>query len=127
MDAVLCGAQGVSSAVAYVAEAARVLSPGGTFFLLSLGLPAARAQLFAAAGQHLWTSISVKLLPKPSTYRLTQSRVVGQSTLAARPAVDKSTPTQALGPFQLDAMDNEVEAQSLDLSDFFFAFTAVRA
>lgn len=59
LDAVLCSSHGVADAAAYINEVHRLLVPGGTFLMISLGQPNARlATLNAAPAAH-----SIPLLP----------------------------------------------------------------
>jgi ubiquinone/menaquinone biosynthesis C-methylase UbiE len=62
VDALLCCKDGVSNVTRMFSEASRVLTPGGTFLLISLGDPARRLCLLCCE-KFDWT-VQVVLLPK---------------------------------------------------------------
>jgi SAM-dependent methyltransferase len=97
IDALLCSKDGVSNATALFSEAARVLAPGGTFLLVSLGDPARRLCLLRG-GRFDW-AVSVVLLPKLGSDQ--QARGAD-----GRPVNDSNAPLDYLGPFEADAAGN---------------------
>ncbi len=64
VDALLCSKDGVTNVTRMFAEASRVLTPGGTFLLVSLGDPTRRLCLLCCE-RFDWT-VQVLLLPKIS-------------------------------------------------------------
>lgn len=62
VDALLCSRDGVTNVTRMLSEASRVLAPGGTFLLVSLGDPSRRLCLLCAE-MYDW-SVQVVLLPK---------------------------------------------------------------
>lgn len=56
---------------------ARILVPGGTFLLISLGSPASRLEVFSKAGLN-W-KVEVILMPKPMLYLKSESSLTGEA------------------------------------------------
>ena len=56
----------------------RLLVVGGTFFLISLGSPVARLDVFSKAGLN-W-DVEVILMPKPIMYLKSEASLSGEST-----------------------------------------------
>ena len=55
---------------------ARILVPGGTFLLISLGSPTSRLEVFSKAGLN-W-KVEVILMPKPMLYLKSESSLTGE-------------------------------------------------
>lgn len=143
LDAVLCSSTGQRDVARYVGEVHRILAPGGTFLLISLGRPVARlgilrchgftalpaAVAVASGDKWKWASVTVMLLPKPSIYLQNEATITGRTYhQQGRRETDKDMPIQWLGPYAVGKeLDEAVAEQGLDLQEFFFAFVCVKA
>ncbi|KXZ47534.1 hypothetical protein GPECTOR_34g693 [Gonium pectorale] len=123
LDAVLCSPAGQRDAAKYLQEIARLLRPGGTFLLISLGSPDARLALLEQ--QQLWDDVQVLLLPKPLLYLQSDSLATGRP-LPARAAANKDQPIEPLGPWPASEAAARLLASQIDLHHYFFAYIAVK-
>lgn len=163
LDAVLCSGHSVADTALYLDEVHRLLSPGGTFLLISLAQPGARLAALNAAPQQQqqlasgsppprcslipgspsaaargdptgtehswnWDSVRVYLLPKPALYLASEQSLSGRPVSRRSAATDKDTPVAWLGPYMPGhELDSAVEAQGLDLREFFTAFACTKS
>lgn len=113
VDALLCCKDGVSNVTRMFAETSRVLAPGGTFLLISLGDPTRRLCLLCC--ERFDWAVQVVLLPKISQDN--------QATVDGRAINDTLRPVDFLGPFEV--LDSETLVgvpRDIDYSRFFFGY-----
>lgn len=102
MDAVLCAKHGQQDTFRYLREVDRVLRPGGTFLLISLGSPVGRLDVLKKAGLN-W-DIQVYLMPKPSILLKNASQLSGCPHTCTN-LTNKDDPITPIGPFTYSTYD----------------------
>ncbi|GFR44566.1 hypothetical protein Agub_g5838, partial [Astrephomene gubernaculifera] len=122
MDAVLCSQSGQVDAAKYLHEIDRLLQPGGTFLLISLGAPDARVAMLE---KQLWGEVQILLLPKPLLYLQSDASLSGRP-LPAHCAANKDEPVQPLGPWRPQEAAEQLGRMQLDARDFFFAYLCTK-
>lgn len=113
MDALLCCKQGTENVMQMLLEIYRVLQPGGSFLLVTLGDPTRRLPLLCDA--RLPWKVSLLLLPKISA--------ANQAYVDGKPINDSTEPVEAQGPFEVIDADTILDLPSgLQYTNFFFAY-----
>mmetsp|Transcript_30612 Transcript_30612/g.78136 ORF Transcript_30612/g.78136 Transcript_30612/m.78136 type:complete len:604 (-) Transcript_30612:311-2122(-) len=120
VDALLCSKDGVDSVHRMFQETARVLQPGGTFLIITLGDPAHRLPLVCRP-DYGW-SVSVILLPRVPPEEMVEAE--------GRPLAPNDTkrPVKYQGPFPVDPATYEIAGMPpLAASTHFFCYVCRKA
>ncbi|WIA34526.1 hypothetical protein OEZ86_012849 [Tetradesmus obliquus] len=113
IDALLCCKQGTENVMRMLLEAYRVLQPGGSFLLVTLGDPTRRLPLLL--DPRLQWKVSLLLLPKISA--------ACQAYVDGKPINDTVKPIDADGPYEVLDVETIVGLPAgVQYSNFFFAY-----
>lgn len=113
MDALLCCKQGTDNVMRMLLEIQRVLQPGGTFMLITLGDPGRRLPLLC--DKRLAWKVSLLLLPKIPA--------ASQAYVDGKAINDSTVPIDAVGPYEVLDRDTIVGLPGdVQLANFFYCY-----